>query len=563
MSRRRFLKTAGVAAAGVGAAAAGLGGTANAGYWEGDYWVVEGQNNPNPNHEHPILKYWGGPLPCTEDVYNVQMAVLNHSHVQLVGDFHFGDPVGNQNQPPFGFPGGRIVISKDANDGLVIEGPATIHAGGWAPGLGLGMVPALFTTSIPDLNPFPLNPNLTNGDMFGSADLNEGYVIIRNLTFDGAEFGVIGLTAGRNFEVSGCTVRNMKPGNSLAFGTSQWGIICTEAYTEAGFHTGQTIFGESVVIENNTMGQYQPAVDEQYGVYAGDFGIVGASYPEVFIRNNNITTNYQGDGQTIGIRLAGLQETTTYVENNIIVNPQSNPDIYYANNGIEATRHFSNLGGPAVIQNNTLTGGGIAIKLFDASDCVVKSNQIIEAEAVGIELFANSHNNHIERNNIDSLIGGPGVEPLVGMICHGNNNIIGFNDFSDSEIPGLSNGNFPCIYLVESSSGNEVREHAKLGTRFFPTGTSMCDQVIDAGSNYVHNYDILCTDKGPSRDHLDVIRGKMAAHKAWVEEHKEGEPPYGPPEVPWSATLEDFRAWLDANPGATQEEIAAWWAAQQ
>jgi len=61
-----------------------------------------------------------------------------------------------------------------------------------------------------------------------------------------------------------------------------------------------------------------------------------------------------------------------------------------------------------------------------------------------------------------------------------------------------------------------VEEHPKLGTKYFPTGTSMCTQVWDDNdpattSNMIYQWENFCAN--PKNKNIQEIRDRWAAHQ--------------------------------------------------
>ena len=87
------------------------------GHIKGKWFVVEGVNNGNFTHQHPVST----DRVCTEDVYRVQMAALSQSKIKLKGNFDFGvidpEPEGSFNFNKSGgvfLPNSVEIVGKNA-----------------------------------------------------------------------------------------------------------------------------------------------------------------------------------------------------------------------------------------------------------------------------------------------------------------------------------------------------------------------------------------------------------------------------------------------------------------
>ncbi len=87
-----------------------------------DFYVVVGTNNGEFTHTHPVSG-----LPCTEDLYNAQMAVDNYNYVKLKGTFHMGEL---EVDDDWNLLQDGILMIR--NPDVVLKGPATLmYGGGW------------------------------------------------------------------------------------------------------------------------------------------------------------------------------------------------------------------------------------------------------------------------------------------------------------------------------------------------------------------------------------------------------------------------------------------------
>jgi len=116
------------------------------------------------------------------------------------------------------------------------------------------------------------------------------------------------------------------------------------------------------------------------------------------------------------------------------------------------------------------------ISLLDIFGYPMLSGQVFFCDGVSSSEFKNN------------TIGRIAHDTIAGVLCLGNNNTFENNDYTLSMIRGWlfpSSGDFRpgCIFLNAGTTGNEVYE------TLFPPGTSVCNQVLDIGTNYIDGYD--------------------------------------------------------------------------
>jgi hypothetical protein len=66
---------------------------------------------------------------------------------------------------------------------------------------------------------------------------------------------------------------------------------------------------------------------------------------------------------------------------------------------------------------------------------------------------------------------------------YARNNKIIHNNYQQSGYPGVIHGWLPCIFLRQDTSDNMVIESNSPAGTTFPLGTSLCDQIVDLGTN--------------------------------------------------------------------------------
>jgi hypothetical protein len=163
---------------------------------------------------------------------------------------------------------------------------------------------------------------------------------------------------------------------------------------------------------------------------------------------------------------------------------------------------------------------------------------------------------------------------LGAHVDNGTNNICQHNDFTKCKlfdqygiltnylpggyVPGwyatpaigcilLSGGDPTKIPPVPPSSDAQIYEHPQLGTKYFPDGTSMCNQIANLGSNnYVHQWENFCAN--PPNPNIDEIQERWAVHQAW-QEKLVSQPP---PDVTWPE-------YQDMTPGYIWNEETHQW----
>jgi parallel beta-helix repeat protein len=133
-----------------------------------------------------------------------------------------------------------------------------------------------------------------------------------------------------------------------------------------------------------------------------------------------------------------------------------------------------------LVQDNTISGKadfGIALD-NGASDNIIRRNNLVDFTAnlfgpwgAAQILLDQSHNNLLTRNMIGSL----DPEAFGGIVCRGTENDIIRNDFTCSNIAGLTAGDQPCVILGAASKKNLVFEPYCL----FPGMVDATEQVLD------------------------------------------------------------------------------------
>jgi len=125
-----------------------------------------------------------------------------------------------------------------------------------------------------------------------------------------------------------------------------------------------------------------------------------------------------------------------------------------------------------LIQDNTIAGkADWAISLdMGASDNTIRRNNLENFTATQFGYYGAcqiSLTDWCQGNLLtDNVIGPLGPGAGVGIYCAGDNNDFVKNDYTQSGIPGIKNGEVPCLYLTEASQENFVHESGG-----FPPGT--------------------------------------------------------------------------------------------
>ncbi len=115
----------------------------------------------------------------------------------------------------------------------------------------------------------------------------------------------------------------------------------------------------------------------------------------------------------------------------------------------------------------------------------------------------------------------------------GNGSLVGYVPGWNTDIlyPGMQQiGHLGCIAVygngVDKGVGNIIYEHPRLGVKYFPPGTDLCGQVMEAvpGSNMIYQWDKLCMSGGLPSDKFSEIIQRLEYHAQFMAEN---EPPYG------------------------------------
>jgi hypothetical protein len=132
-----------------------------------------------------------------------------------------------------------------------------------------------------------------------------------------------------------------------------------------------------------------------------------------------------------------------------------------------------------LVQDNTIIGKadfGIALD-NGASDNIVRRNNLESFTAIQFGSYGaaqmvinQGHSNLFTRN----VIGPLGPDAFGGIVCRGTDNDIIRNDYTRSDIAGLTSGDRPCVILGAASERNLVFEPDG-----FPPGTTAAEQVLD------------------------------------------------------------------------------------
>jgi len=211
-----------------------------------------------------------------------------------------------------------------------------------------------------------------------------------------------------------------------------------------------------------------------------------------------------------------------------------------------------------LVQDNTITGKADYGIVLDngASDNIIRRNNLESLTAIQYGLYGASqiiiqlgcHNNIFTEN----IIGPLAPEAFGGIVCRGINNDIIRNDYTCSNIPGLTSSDQPCVILGVSSERNLVFESGGL-----PLGTgSPTGQVLDlpreptsrgtggTTSNIVveHSADVLAENINPGvgqrvREALAIFSGLMSH---WPLDETEGDFAYD--------SIDDNHGALRGNP---------------
>jgi len=238
---------------------------------------------------------------------------------------------------------------------------------------------------------------------------------------------------------------------------------------------------------------------------------------EIIVRDNIMIQSghniYQGNNAfgiavSHGEGFSGGEIGGNTIEMNPTENLQLNPSsaISLANYEVLAGAHG------LLVQDNTIAGKADFGIVLDngASDNIIRRNNLVNFTAhqfgpwgAAQVVLDQSHSNLFIRN----VIGPLGLGAFGGIVCRGTDNDIIQNDYTGSNIAGLTSSDQPCVILGAASKRNLVFESGGL-----PPGTGgSTEQVLDlpreptsrgAGgttSNIVvgHSADVLAEDINP------------------------------------------------------------------
>lgn len=512
MTRRGFLRRAGVAAAGVAGAMVGGAGVAHAlppnsnivatayGY---DVYPV---GNPLRNKTHNAPFLFEGPV--TEDIWNIQWAVNSISPGQTIKlmarpissqvpkAFHFGTPLSGW------FNGWGIFVTKSCT----IEGEVDSSNNP-------------LSTIEKGVLQFGVLPVFTPG----------GQVTIKNLVAKEPYWHFSGVP-DPGFEVY------LDYDNVRIADISIWDYAAAPGGPPDnallgvwGHHFGRLTFTNGYYTSKNTSGA---SIDWEGGLVFEGFWPHGT---ELAFSNNEIHTNTDAASGNpyshYGVYVGNTTSTNITVSYNQMTTLADNDAEIYL---------YNNFGNAISVFNNILYGTGAAgISINDSSGGQYSGNDLTSFIGINTQVYVGygSNGNHFGPNSYPRNIYGSiakTADSLGVFVVDGDGNIIDSDDFSACNVSGWTNGDLSCIVL--NGNNNEVYEHPQLGVKYFPTGTSLCDQVENvSGNNYIHQWDKLCSGEHPAFDRIQAIQEKLIAHKEWLDQHKMGEPPYGegwPPEWP-------------------------------
>ncbi len=211
MSRARFLRTTGMAAAGLGAAAVGLGGTAHAvspevNYLDGGIVEISPSGMPGMTEEHPLyglnpfvnlIAFLSGDNKTTRDGYNLQSVLLDPtvSKIRLLShptkQWEFGIKV-----HPYGLGIERSVEIE----GVPLEGEQYVDM--------RNLKLAVFNfPSFKDETayiPVPFPPYNIPIPGFRNSKFEYFDISVKNLSFEGAKIAAVGIYGSANVVVDNC-----------------------------------------------------------------------------------------------------------------------------------------------------------------------------------------------------------------------------------------------------------------------------------------------------------------------------------------------------------------------
>lgn len=162
---------------------------------------------------------------------------------------------------------------------------------------------------------------------------------------------------------------------------------------------------------------------------------------------------------------------------------------------------------------------------------IVQNNRVTVMNPSGLGLEINGGSGHFLDNKF--------FGQSAGIIIYGNGNTIQNADFTGLTLPAES-PDYRCILLVswfDADGGawvipqsNQVYEHAQLGVKYFPPGTTLCSQVLnyetdesgnplppEQWTNNIHQWDRLCSGTHPAFSKITELQQKFAAHRAALD----------------------------------------------
>ena len=520
MSRAEFLKGMGVTALAGAAAVAGMGigatALAGAAAVEGRAvgTIIDGVNNPTEIYPHPIFG-----TPCTEDVFNVQLAIILWGDpINLRGSFNFGnnsvgvirgatirgeEPTlirGDSNKPGWDdsqtgpVTGGNwpttitgnianfVVqcLGDFANDNVIIE-----NLDMFSYAYNILQVGKYFPLDRNVFNPALWVPekwdeggNLTvrkckleqsaglNGDCIASVLIGKNDFIVEDCWMISNRKSSITNFMGR-WSLISVTNSTLDGGNSPNL--NQYGMSFSNHYDDDNYNSdGRVIFKDNVVVNSTSM----PLLWQNLGApidiehnYLGNvksLGILISSFNE---NAGMIKDNYIDCADAISWFFSGWKSPLILTPPAVAVN-----GLFVTNNTVVGNCTYgllmANSGpffGPNFSSNNVITGN-------NCSGLTTTVSQVLLAVETHDNIFTNN------------IFGTVSPDALAAVSCDGDSNSFIKNDYRQTGIPGITNSDLPCVYLTLQSNENLVHESGK-----FPQGTNAKDQVLDEGTQ--HNQD--------------------------------------------------------------------------
>ncbi|MCI0503236.1 right-handed parallel beta-helix repeat-containing protein [Candidatus Micrarchaeota archaeon] len=546
MSRGSFLRTAGIGAAGVAAAGLGLGGVARAAAFpagndnpdpaniidpstgqgaiggESEIWIYPTGNDSILAEKNPIANN----AAMTTDSRNIQWAVNNIQENGTIllknssTQFHFPKLF------QYGFA--QVIVWRSCT----VSGETDQYNTG---------------NRLPDGTPqFPNGMPLTiirNGGML--LDLRTLLsnnppisVTVKNLHFDGAQTHVLRTHYNGDFVIDNCKVTNLLLDYTSGLNIPNLVSIFSVQYTNPA-----SSFIGSFTVKNCDINQPNPAKPGTI-----DMGIMynsqspGNRAANVAILNNTI--NVKG----VAIINAYNYKTNTNVTPQTII--RNNHIIIDGANSQSTNNNAAPIGiFIADSKYNTVSGNlmegvsryGILVysdaPTINSSDNNFFGNDLSNLTAKVAQVYLDKYSKSNYFGAWDDQVTGqsypnnaygpilPGPSALGAFMIYGTGNTINLDDFTRCAVPGwYATPAVGCIALY--GSGNQVYEHPRLGVKYFPPGTDLCNQVMekDLGANMIYQWDKLCIGGGLPNDKFAEIIQKLEQHAQFMAEN---EPPYG------------------------------------